>query len=302
MVALPPDMDAREGANAWAERPQALAAAVRTAPAVSASPSAARDLLWALTASTLHRVRRGEGALLAINLSLIATRATDAAQAVAAALVSLLVIAAMYAVNDLWDAPADATNPKKDPALVAVYLERRALAVWSVLGLKTLTLLFAAATLGPAPSLAVAATMLVNVVYSAALKGVPVLDVVWCGVWGAAYAAITGASPTLLVVVGLMTAVCHLYQALDDRAADAASAITTTAVRSRALSVLVLGVLVALLGVALRPALGLPGAVSAATPLAVHLLVPSARIGWLATKAYFGVVWLCLLGLPDAFQ
>ena len=39
-------------------------------------------------------------------------------------------------------------------------------------------------------------------------------------------------NPMPLVLIGLMTAVCHLYQALDDRTADAANAITTTAVRS----------------------------------------------------------------------
>lgn len=295
-------MDARDGANAWAERPPALAAGARPTPAMTLSPAAARDLLWAVTASTAHRVRRGEGALLAINLSLVATQATDGSRALGAAVVSLFSIAAMYALNDLWDAPTDANNPKKDRALIAVYLARRGPALWAIVGLTTLTLLLAATLLGPAATFAVAATMLVNLVYSAALKGVPVLDVAWCGVWGASYAAITGAPPVLLLVVGLMTAVCHLYQALDDRDADAANAITTTAVRSAALSWALLAVLSACLAAALRAPLGAAVASTAFAPLAVHALVPSARVGWLVTKAYFGVVWLCLLGLAHALR
>ena len=47
-------------------------------------------LSWAFLASTLHRIRRGEGALLAVNLSLIAAAGTTAARAAAQALVSTL--------------------------------------------------------------------------------------------------------------------------------------------------------------------------------------------------------------------
>jgi 4-hydroxybenzoate polyprenyltransferase len=293
-------MKSREGAKTWGEGPATLAAEAVPAPGLPLSLDGLRRLAWAGAASTLHRVWRGEGALLAINLSLIAWRGLGRPEAGAEALVSLVVIALMYAVNDLWDAPTDANNPKKDRAVIAAYLAHRRAAVVGIVVLKVATLAFAAATLGAGATLAVAATMLVNLVYSAALKGIPVVDVVWCGVWGASYAAITGAPAALLVVVGLMTAVCHLYQALDDRAADAANAITTTAVRSAALSWGVLAVLSALMAAALWTPLGPVGALTATTPLAIHALVPSARRGWLLTKAYFGVAWLCLLGVGGA--
>jgi 4-hydroxybenzoate polyprenyltransferase len=142
--------------------------------------------------------------------------------------------------------------------------------------------------------------MVVNVVYSTLLKGVPVVDVVWCGLWGALYAGIVAPAPSLLLLVGLMTAVCHLYQALDDRAADAANAITTTAVRSAALSRNVLVGLSALLFVALRPALGGPWALTAFTPLAIFFACDRPHVGWLLTKLYFGVMWLAVLGVARA--
>jgi 4-hydroxybenzoate polyprenyltransferase len=293
-------MESREGAKTWGDGHATLAAQAVPAPRLPLSLDGLRALAWAGTASTLHRVWRGEGALLAINLSLIAWRGLDRPQALAEALVSLLVIGLMYAVNDLWDAPTDANNPKKDRAVIAAYLAHRRAAIVGIVVLKALTLGFAAVALGAGATAAVAATMLVNVVYSGALKGVPVVDVAWCGVWGASYAAITGAPLALLVVVGLMTAICHLYQALDDRAADAANAITTTAVRSPALSRHVLVALSMLTCAALWAPLGPAGALTAFVPLAVYALVPSARIGWLLTKVYFGAVWLWLLGVTRA--
>ncbi len=96
-----------------------------------------------------------------------------------------------------------------------------------------------------------------------------------------------------------MTAVCHLYQALDDRASDAANAITTTAVRSAALSRNVLAALSLLLFVALRPSLG-PWALTAFTPLAIFFACRSPRLGWLLTKVYFAGAWLALLEIVRA--
>jgi 4-hydroxybenzoate polyprenyltransferase len=254
-------------------------------------------LSWAVVASTLHRLRRGEGALLALNGSLIAWQAASLPQAVAQAVVSLLAIGLMYAFNDLYDAPADRTNPKKDPALVAAWADHRTLGMLAVGLASLLTIAIALPALGRGPAAAVAGVMLVNLAYSVAFKGVPVLDVVWCGLWGAVYAAIVGASPLLLVVVGLMTAVCHLFQALDDRPADARVGITTTAVRSVGLARNVLIALSALLALAAWAALGPVAAATAFVPLAIFGAGTRPATGWLLTKAYFGILWLCLLGI-----
>jgi 4-hydroxybenzoate polyprenyltransferase len=288
-------MDAPEAAEPWAEVPPSLIAPAVPVPVMPWSTVA--EVVWAAVASTSHRIRRGEGALLAVNLSLLAPQGRSG---LAGAAVSVLAIGAMYAFNDLYDAPTDANNPKKDRALIATYLAHRRLCTAAVLALKLATLALACAALGGRASAAVAGALLVNLVYSTLLKGVPVVDVVWCGVWGALYAAIVTASAPLLVLVGLMTAVCHLYQALDDRAADAANAIVTTAVRSPALSRNVLAVLSLLLFVALRPPLGTSWALTAFTPLGIYFAAPSFRTGWLLTKIHFGVVWLGVLELARA--
>ena len=166
--------------------------------------------------------------------------------------------------------------------------------------LHLLTLGLTLAALGPRPAAAVAAVMVVNVAYSTLLKGVPVADIVAVWVWGALYAAIVGASGSLVFLVGLMTGVCHLFQALGDRAPDAANGIETTAVRSATLSRNVLiGLSFVLLATLVGP-LGLIGAASAFVPLAIFFAVPDAGAGWLLTKGYFAVVWLAVLGAGGA--
>jgi 4-hydroxybenzoate polyprenyltransferase len=284
-------MSLGETAEGWAE-PIAPTAATVVAPRAHAGVV---PLVRAVLASTLHRVRHGEGALPAVNISLLAWQGLGRPDALAGAVVSVLAIGVMYALNDLWDAPGDVSNPRKDQTVVATYLAQRGLGAVALVVLHVATLALALATLGPRATAAVAGVMVVNLVYSTVLKGVPVVDVVWCGIWGALYAAIVEPSPWLVGIVGLMTAVCHLYQALDDRVADAANAITTTAVRSPALSRNVLVALSACLALALAPALGLVWALSAFTPLAIYFACARAHVGWLLTKAYFAVMWLAVL-------
>ena len=279
-------MDSGEAPKPW-DTPQALAATPVALDGPFVLTGTVAAIAWAGAASTLHRIRRGEGALLAINLSLVAYLATGHPDGLASALVSVLAIGLMYAFNDLYDAPTDANNPKKDRTLIATYLEHRRASALAIIGL----------TVG---SIAFAGAMVANVVYSMALKGVPVIDVVWCGLWGALYAAIVTASPFVLVLVALMTAVCHLYQALDDRVADAENAIVTTAVRSRTLARNVLVVLCAGLFVTLRAPLGAAWALTAFAPLALFWACRDPRAGWLLTKLYFGIVWLYVLEMSRA--
>jgi hypothetical protein len=97
-----------------------------------------------------------------------------------------------------------------------------------------------------------------------------------------------------------MTAICHLFQAVDDRVPDASNGIRTTAVRSPALARNVLVVLSLLLFLVLRAPLGTASALTAFTPLAIFFLVGSPATGWLLAKAYFGFMWLCVLGITGA--
>jgi 4-hydroxybenzoate polyprenyltransferase len=292
-------MDSPEAAKRWADAPPSLTAEALPVEVLPIPSRVVLALVWAGIASTTHRIRRGEGALLAVNLSLIAYQGWDFPRAFVGAVVSALTMIAMYAFNDLYDAPTDLNNPKKDRALISMYLEYRRVCAVALFVLKLAIVALAFVTLGMASTVAVIAAMLVNIVYSTLLKGAPVLDVAWCGVWGACYAAIVTASPLLLVVVGLMTAVCHLYQALDDRVSDAANAIITTAVRSRALSRNVLIALSLLLFLALRAPLG-AWALTAFIPLGIFFACREARIGWLLTKVYFGAVWLAVLEIVRA--
>ncbi len=267
----------------------------------SARAGAVRTLTWAVAASTLHRVRRGEGALLAINLSLIAWRGDAATvHGLWQALVSTLAILVMYAFNDLHDAPVDWDNPKKDRVLTRAWIAHRRAGVRATFWLELVTLAIAYATLGAAPTAAAAAVMTVNVVYSTLLKGVPVADILAVWAWGSLYAAIVHPAFALVFLVGVMTGVCHLFQALDDRGPDAANGIATTAVRSPALSRNVLVVLVLVLSGALHGLLGVAAACTAVVPLVIYGAVGDAGAGWLLTKAYFAVVWLALLGSTGA--
>jgi 4-hydroxybenzoate polyprenyltransferase len=266
-------------------------------PVETAPTGAVAALAWAGLASTLHRVRRGEGALLAVNLSLVGCLGASPGRALAQAAISMIVIALMYAFNDLYDAPTDWNNPKKDRGVIAAYIEHRQVGVVALVVLKLLTVAIAFLALGPGSAAVVTGVMLVNVVYSMVLKGVPVADVAWVWLWGALYAGIAGAPASLIAVVGLMTSVCHLFQTLDDRRADAEVGIRTTAVRSPVLARNVLCVLSLLLFVALAPALGVASALTAFVPLGLFFLASRPGVAWLLTKAYFAVVWLALLGM-----
>jgi 4-hydroxybenzoate polyprenyltransferase len=299
MVAFQP-MDAREARPQRGSAPQSftITAAAPVNRAVRRHPLA--ELLWAGAASTLRRLQRGEGALLAVNLSLIAYQGIRRPEAVIEAVVSILTIGVMYALNDLYDAPTDSNNPKKDRRLIAIYLAHRQGALAMIVLVKLAVLVLAWTMLGPRATIAVLGALGANVAYSAALKGMPVVDVVWCGLWGALYAAIVSGEPGVWLLVGLMTAVCHLYQALDDRDADAANAITTTAVCSGRLSAAVLALLCTGMVAALASSFGLAAALTAFLPLAIHLSGTTPRTGWLLTKGYFAVMWLAVLELHRA--
>lgn len=272
-----------------------------TATAVPVQENVFAALGWAVASSTLHRIRRGEGALLAINLSLIVAHGdVFTIRGVMQAFVSVLAILVMYAFNDLYDAPVDWNNPKKDRALIRTWIEHRQAGVLATIVLKLVTLAIAYPALGATPTAAVAAVMVVNVVYSTMLKGVPVADVAAVWVWGSLYAAIVAPAFAVTFLVGLMTGVCHLFQALDDRAPDAENGIQTTAVRSAVLSRNVLVALSLLLVGILWSSLGAAAAVTGLVPLLIFFVVADAGVGWLLTKAYFAVVWLWFLGASGA--
>ena len=252
-------------------------------------------VLWAIAASTYHRIFLGEGVMIAINVSILLHRGVGSAELIAGTIVSVLTLGVMYALNDAYDADADRHNAKKDQRQVSVYIDHRRATYRVILAIKVVTVVLAWMLLGRASAAATVTVMAVNFVYSTALKGVPIIDVAWCGVWGAAFAAVVMGSPDLIILAGLMTAVCHLYQALGDRSADAQNRINTTAVFSSNVSAAVLFVLCAMVGVMLSGPLGNIVALSALVPFALFFALRNTHLGWMLTKVYYGVVWLMVL-------
>src|SRR5512145_91156 len=244
-------------------------------------------VLWGVLGPTIQRLRLGEGVLLAINLSIIWCLAPSFGWGVAAAAVSTLALAAMYAFNDLHDAEEDRRNPRKDQVLVDIYVEHRAAFYGLVFAMKVVTVALAWVTLGAGAAGAALSVLLVNMAYSLLLKGVPIIDAVWAGLWGGCYAAIVWPSWRLGTLVALMTGVCHLFQVMGDRKADAENHITTTAVFSDGLTGGLLFAFSAGICLMLWGPFGGLLALSAFVPFVLWLVMTKSYPAWLLTKAYF---------------
>ena len=254
-------------------------------------------LFWVNAKPLVNRLERGEGLLLAVNLSIVLFSRPDAATLLAQCFIATAVLALLYGLNDVYDCARDCNDPAKDQALAEFCMAHRR-RLLGILQLEKVGVVLAAfALLGARSAGAVAALFLVNLAYSAVLKGKAGLDVLWVGLWGALYAMVPGVALPLEVVllVGVMTSICHVFQILRDRNADDKNHIQTSAVASRWLPYAQLGVCCAAMSAVLWSTLGPLAAASAFAPLALRLLLESNQIAWLASKAYYGVVWLLVL-------
>jgi 4-hydroxybenzoate polyprenyltransferase len=273
---------------------------------VTNTPSAAltfdvRTVVQAVVLPTLRRLQRAEGVLLAINASIIVTHSSSPGRMATQVAVSAAVLALLYAYNDVYDCHADLENPKKDPELVHLLILHRPRIVRILLLLFVVMAGVALVTLGGASAAAVTAVLGINVVYSHFFKRIVVFDVLWVGLCGATYILTPGISLDVHIVllVGLMTAMSHVFQTLGDRPVDDRNAVSTTAVFSPALAT---ALLVAFCGAAAWMVghwFGALGAASAFVPVAAHLAMRDADRAWLVSKAYFAALWLALLGLAD---
>jgi hypothetical protein len=254
-------------------------------------------LLWVNTKPVLNRLERGEGLLLAVNLSIVLATRPNFAMLLAQALVSTAVLALLYVLNDVYDCERDLNDPGKDQALARFCADHRGRLLGILQLEKVGVVLLALALLGARSAGVVAALFLVNLAYSAVLKGKAGLDVLWVGLWGALYAMVPGAVPLeLVLLVGVMTSICHIFQILRDRDADDTNHIQTSAVASRWLPFAQLGLACAAMAAVLWTSLGPLAAASAFAPLLLRLALASNQTAWLASKAYYGIVWLLILG------
>ena len=253
-----------------------------------------RDCLYGAFAPLLLRIRRGEGVLLAIVASVAARERGGPLKSGLAIALCTLVMAAMYLHNDRVDARRDRSNPRKDRRLSAL-LSRYDLA-FAVLHGVALPALTAALWLvcGARAGASAAGCMLVNVAYSRWFKGIPLIDVLVVGTWGAAFAAIIDASIGRVVVVWLMTAISHVFQARLDRTSDERSGVNTTAVASPGLSIALIGLLGLLLAAWTNRRVGHLVSALGVAPL-VACLLPNRAAGWILAKAAFAVLWIAYL-------
>jgi hypothetical protein len=255
-------------------------------------------LLWVNAKPLLNRLERGEGLLLAVNLSVVLFARPDAATLLAQAFVSTAVLALLYGLNDVYDSARDLNDPGKDQTLARFCAAHRGQLLGILQLEKVGVVLLAFALLGARSAGAVAALFLVNIAYSSVLKGKAGLDVLWVGLWGALYAMVPGAAVPLdlVLLVGVMTSICHVFQILRDREADDMNQIHTSAVASRWLPFAQLGVGCAAMAAVLWAGLGPLAAATAFAPLLLRLTLASNQTAWLASKAYYGIVWLLMLG------
>lgn len=281
-----------------ASTPRPGRANVLEAASAAELPIGVATIAWAHTGPLVNRFPRGEGLLLAVCLSIAFAARPDAATFWAQVLVSTVVMALLYLLNDVYDCRQDLNDPGKDQALVRFYVPRRS----SLLGLVALesagAVLLAVALLGARSGIAVATVLLVNVAYSTVLKGRAVVDVLCVAVWGAAIAAVPGVAVplSLLALVGIMTSICHIFQITRDRSIDDVNRIRTSAVAASWLPGAQLAIACGAMGLVLGDLLGPAAAATAATPLVLRLALRSNQTAWLLSKAYYAVIWLVALG------
>ena len=148
-----------------------------------------------------------------------------------------------------------------------------------------------------------AAVFLVNLAYSARLKGRAAVDVPWVALWGACYAMVPGVPLPLTVValVGVMTSICHVFQITRDLPFDVVNHIRTSAVAVRWLPLAQLAAGCLVMGFLLHDLLGPVAALSAAVPILLRLTLRSNQAAWMMSKAYYGLIWLCVLGAVRGF-
>ena len=253
-----------------------------------------RRVANALVAPLHQRVRRGEGGLFLVNAAL-ALQWHPVGEGLGLAAISLGCLLALYLFNDVVDARDDQHNPKKNRFLAAMYSRNRStfFGVWVLL---TGLVIAPAAWLDARAAAAVLAVTLVNVTYSLLCKKVPLLDVVWVGLWGGVYASIVTSSPAWILMVAAMTAVCQIYQTCEDRGADARNGVATSAtLAAPVLSLLQAGLAGVLVVTAWSVESG-TAAVAFAGLFAYWLAWrDQPRTPWILAKAHFSVVCAYLL-------
>ena len=240
----------------------------------------------------VQRIRLGEGGLLGMALWAAAWETRDAATVAAVAVLTLVVLAALYLYNDVVDRDIDALNPKKDAVQRQALLERPRFYLAVALGTQVAAVFVAAAVLGTVAAAGALSLLLLNPFYSRFAKRIPALDVFIVGTMGAAVVALAIPSPSLLFLAGAMTAISHAFQTRVDRTADLAAGIQSSGTAPTPVRNVIWVVLMAILAVAVYPRLGIAGSLSTLLPYVILSRSTDPNRGWAWARVYFAVLWI----------
>jgi 4-hydroxybenzoate polyprenyltransferase len=240
----------------------------------------------------LHRIRLGEGGLLGMAIWASAWGSRDAATVIVVALVTSVLLVALYLYNDVVDRDIDAYNPKKIAAQRQALAERPRFFLLIALATQVAAAAAAWWWLGRAAGLGAASLLVLNPFYSGIGKRVPGLDVIVVGAMGAALVALGTASPSLLLLAGVMTGISHAFQTSVDRGADLAAGVRSSGTAPASLRTFIWMALTVALAAAAYPNFGIAGCASALFPFWVSRRLEDANLAWTLSRLYFGVLWL----------
>jgi 4-hydroxybenzoate polyprenyltransferase len=268
---------------------RALDADIRSEPA--ANPPAF-SAVGAVLMPLLHRIRLGEGGLIGMATWAAAWESRQVGATVCVFVLTSLLLAALYLYNDVSDRAVDSYNPAKVPEHRELLL-RRPRAFYAVaLAVHALVCVSAWILLGPRTAACAVLLLVLNPLYSSLAKRVPGLDVVVVGAMGATVVGFATASASLLLIAGAMTGISHAFQTRDDKIADRAAGIRSSATAAAPAREAIWLALCATFAWTVYERLGLPSALSVVIPYLLLSRADDANRAWGWARVYFAVMWI----------
>lgn len=208
---------------------------------------------------------------------------------------AIFCMSALYGFNDYTDRVADLKNPKKNHRL-AQKINQYPLLFLTINAFVSLVCIIFAALLTEGKQGIIALLLFgVNILYSLFFKSLPLADLIMVGIWGGLFVGVTGGAPVyLLLIVGFMTAIAHLFQTITDREPDVINGTHTTATKYNNPAIILLTYCL-MLSALLFWHWGVFFALSAAIPFVCFVLFKNISVTWNISRAYFGSCWLILM-------
>jgi len=250
-----------------------------------------------------NRVKKGEGGLVVFGVTHSIVSQHGLAAILAESLLCFFTLCVLYGFNDYKDRYHDLSNPKKEQKFVRSIIQhqQRFLLLNTLAAFSTIAL--ALYIFGPEKFYIITALYLVNYSYSLRLKTVPVMDLFIVGLWGGLLGMLGGQfNLYLFLIVGVMTAIAHLFQIITDKKSDQENALTTTVVAisgSETASIIIIcALLTATLFLYTESIWSLGGFI----PAIAYFLIKRISLGWHISRFYFFVCWIYLLTYTYAGQ